>query len=100
LEKETERIPQVTAQFTFQKFQMVRSTLAHVQTNIMSHNLVTDIKTKLTCSKIGKKLGFHRNQTSKIELCISILQQTQEPSPSLRRNQLSMWALDGGYMQG
>jgi len=58
---------------------------------IMSHNLVTEIKKKLTSSKIGKQLAFHRDQRSKITVCISIVPQTQKPSPSLRRNQISIW---------
>jgi len=58
---------------------------------IMSHNLVTEIKKKLIHSKIGKQLAFHCNQTSKITVCISIHPQTQEPSPSLCRNPISIW---------
>jgi len=58
---------------------------------IMSHNSDTEIKQKMTCSKIGKQLAFHRDQTSKSTVCTSILPQTQEPSPSLRRNPISIW---------
>jgi hypothetical protein len=58
---------------------------------IMSQNLVTDIKQKLTRSPIGKQLAFHHDQTSKSTVCTSIVPQTQEPSPSLRRNPISIW---------
>jgi len=57
---------------------------------IMSHNLVTEIKEKLTRSKIGKQLAFHHDQTSKGAVCTAILPQTQEPSPYLRRNPISI----------
>jgi hypothetical protein len=66
----------------------------------MSHNLVTEIKPKLTHSKIGKQLAFHRDQISKITVCATILPQMLEPSPSLRWNPISIWSLAGGYMQG
>jgi len=67
---------------------------------IMSHNLGPEIKKNLMRSEIGKQLAFPRNQTSKITIYKSILPQTQEPSPSLRRNPISIWYLAGGYMQG
>jgi len=64
----------------------------HMQRQIiMSHNFVTEIKNKLTRSEIGKQLAFQRDRTSQITVCISILPQTQEPSPSLRRNPISIW---------
>jgi len=58
---------------------------------IMSHNLVTQIKKKLTHSKISKQLAFHHDQMSKITVCTSIVEQTQELSPSLRQNPISIW---------
>jgi hypothetical protein len=58
---------------------------------IMTHTLVTEIKKKLTQSDIGKHLAFHRDKTSKITVCLSILPQMQEPSPSLCRNPISIW---------
>ena len=58
---------------------------------IMCHNSVPEIKQKLTGSKIGKQLAFHREQTSKSTVYISVLPQTQEPPPSLRRNPISIW---------
>jgi len=57
---------------------------------IMSHNLVTEIKKELTHSKIGKQLAFPHDEMSKISVCISILPQTQEPSPSLCRNPIAI----------
>jgi hypothetical protein len=66
----------------------------------MSHNLFTEIKPKLTPSKIGKQLAFHRDQMSKSTVCTSILPLTLEPSPSLCRNPISIWYLAAGYMQG
>jgi len=40
--------------------------LLHMHSRIiMSHNLVTEIKPKLTRSKMGKQLAFHRDLTSK-----------------------------------
>jgi hypothetical protein len=67
---------------------------------LMSHNLVTEIKQKLTRSKIGKQLAIHCDQTSKITDCTSNLLQMQEPSPSFLWNPISIWNLAGGYMQG
>jgi len=58
---------------------------------IMSHNLVTEIMPKLTRSKIGIQLAFHRDQTSKSTFCTTILPQTLEPLPSLRWNPISIW---------
>jgi len=58
---------------------------------IMSHNLVAEFQQKQTHSKIGKQLAFHSEQTSKITVCTSIVPQTQEPSPSLRQNPISIW---------
>jgi hypothetical protein len=65
----------------------------------MSQLLVTEIKQMLTGSKIGKQLAFHRDRKSKITICTSILPLTQETSPSLHRNLISIWQLVGGYMQ-
>ena len=67
---------------------------------IISHNLVTEIKPKLTGSKIGIQLAFHHNQTSKSTVCTTRLPQTLEPLPSLRRNPICIWWLAGGYIQG
>jgi len=67
---------------------------------IMPHNLVTQIMPKLTRSKIGKQLAFHRDQTSKGTVCTYILPQTLEPSPSLCLNPISIWKSAGGNMQG
>jgi len=58
---------------------------------IVSHNCVTEIKKQLTRSEIGKQLAFHRDRTSKITVCTSILLRTQEPSPYLHRNLISIW---------
>jgi hypothetical protein len=58
---------------------------------IVSYNVVTEIKEKLTRSKIGEQLAFHDDQTSKITVCTPILPQRQEPSPSLRRNLIPVW---------
>jgi hypothetical protein len=57
---------------------------------IMTHNLVTEIKKKLTGSNIGKQLSFHHYQTSTISVCICILPRTQESSPSVRQNPISI----------
>jgi hypothetical protein len=67
---------------------------------ITSHNLVTEIKKKRTCCKIGKQNAFHKQLTSKITIYLSILPLTQEPSPCLRPNPKSIWSSAGGYMQG
>jgi len=61
--------------------------------------MVTEIKKKLTCSKIGKQITFHQHLMSKITICLSIPPQTQEPSPCLCPNLISLWWLAGGYMQ-
>jgi hypothetical protein len=67
---------------------------------IMSHNLVTEIKKKLTRSKIGQQLAFRRDQMSKITVSISIFLQMKEPSQFPRRNPISICKFAGGYMQG
>jgi uncharacterized membrane protein YwaF len=58
---------------------------------MISHNFVTEIQQKLTSRKIGKQLAFHCDQASKITVCTAILPLRQEPSPSLRRNPISIW---------
>jgi hypothetical protein len=65
----------------------------------MSYNLVAEIKQKLTHSNIGKQLAFHRDQTSKMTVRTFIFPQTQEVSPSLHRDPISIWQLAGAYMQ-
>jgi len=62
---------------------------------IMSHNLVTEIKNNLTCSKIRTQIAFHRYLTSKIQIYLVIPPLTQKPSPCLRLNSISMWWLAG-----
>jgi hypothetical protein len=59
--------------------------------NIMAQNLIPEIKIMLTRGKFGKQLAFHSDQTAKIPVCSGLLPQTQEPSPSLRRNLISIW---------
>jgi len=59
--------------------------------SIMSHNFVTAIMKKLIKIKIGKYLALHYDHKSKITVGISIFPQTQEPSPALYRNLISIW---------
>ena len=58
---------------------------------IMSHNLVTQIKNMLTCSNNGTQIAFQRDVMSKIRIRLSIPPMTQELSPSLRSNPISVW---------
>ena len=58
---------------------------------MMSHNLVTEIKKKVTHSKIGKQIAFHQDMKSKMIIYISIPPQMQEPSPFLSLNPKSVW---------
>jgi len=62
---------------------------------VMSQNLVTEIKKNLTRSKIGTQIAFHRDTTVKIQICLFIPPQTQEPSPSHRLILISIWRLAG-----
>jgi hypothetical protein len=66
----------------------------------MSHNLITEIKKKLTWITIVKQLAFHCDKTSKIKVSISLLPQRQERSVSLPQIPISIWYLAGGYMPG
>ena len=79
---------------------MVRSTLAHAQTNYHVSQFVHWIKEKLTCSQIGKQMTFHWDLTSKITVCVSICPQAQQPSPCLCPNPKSIWSIAGGSTQG
>jgi len=54
---------------------MVLSTLALRRRIIVSHNVLTEIKNKLTRRKIGKHLALHCAQKSKIAVYMSILPQ-------------------------
>jgi len=62
---------------------------------IMSHNIVTGIKNKLTCSTFGKQIAFQWDMTSKIPICLTILPMTQEPLPWHCLNLISIWWLAG-----
>jgi len=62
---------------------------------IMSHNSVTEIKKTLTHSKIGTQIAFHRDITSKIQVCLFNSPLTQEPSPCLSPNSISISWLAG-----
>jgi len=45
----------------------------------------------LTHSKIGTQIAFCRDMRSKIQICLFIPPMTQEPSPCLCLNQISIW---------
>ena len=62
---------------------------------IMSYNLVTEIKKKLTRSTFGTQIAFHRDMTSKIQICLFVCPLTQDPSPRLCLNPISIWWLAG-----
>jgi len=62
---------------------------------IVSHNLVTEVKKKLTSSKIGTQIEFHWDLTSKIVFGLSIPLVTQEPSSCLHPNPISIWGSAG-----
>ena len=57
----------------------------------MSHNLVTEIKKTLTCSKVGPHFAFNRDRSSKLTLWLSTPTVTWEPSPYLRPYPISVW---------
>jgi hypothetical protein len=64
----------------------------HSRINI-SYNMVTKMKTKLTRSKIGIHITFHRDMMLKIPIYLSIPLWTQEPLPWVCPNQKSYWWL-------
>jgi hypothetical protein len=57
----------------------------------MSHNLVTEIKKKLSHTTIGTQLAFHRDIMSKIQFLLLISPLMQEPSSFLCLNPMSIW---------
>ena len=61
--------------------------------SIMSYNMVTEIKKKLTHSKIGIQIAFHEDKTAKLTFYLSIPRVRKEPSPILRPNPISIWWL-------
>ena len=61
--------------------------------NIMSDNLVTEIKKKLTHSKIRTPIDFTRDRSWTWTFWLSIPLATQEPSPYLRPYPISIWQL-------
>jgi len=68
---------------------------------IMSHNLGTEIKQKLTLSKIDIQIAFQRNMMSKIQICLFIPPLTHEPSPCIRPNLISIsWLVGKGICRG
>jgi len=58
---------------------------------IMSHNLVTDNKYKLTRSKRGTGIAFQIDTSSRLPICVIIPPVTQEPSPCPLWNAISIW---------
>jgi len=58
---------------------------------IISHNLVTEIKTKLTRSKIETQIAFHSSTSSKFSIWLSIPPLMQELSSFLCPNPISIW---------
>ena len=56
----------------------------------MSHNLVTEIKQKLTHSKGVTQFAFERDMSSKLTIWLSIPPVTGELSPYLRLYQISI----------
>jgi len=57
----------------------------------MSHNFVTEIKEKLTCSKIGTRIAFQRNMLSIMTNLLFILLVSQDPSAFLGVTSRSIW---------
>jgi hypothetical protein len=49
----------------------------------MSHNVVSELKQKLTRSKLGKQFAFNQDLTSKVTVLASIVPQMEELSSSL-----------------
>jgi len=69
--------------------------------NMMSDNLVTEMKKMLTHGKIGTKIAFCKDLMSKIQICLIIFPMMQELSPCLDPKPISIWWYScGGYMQG
>jgi len=60
---------------------------------ILCHNLVTEIKEKLTNSQIGTQIACRWDMMSKIAISLSDHPVTQEPSPFLCPNPNSIWWL-------
>ena len=58
---------------------------------ILSHNLVTEIQKKLTRNKTDSENAFTRNTSSDIPIWLSSRLVTQEPSPCLRPDVISIW---------
>ena len=57
----------------------------------MSHNLVTEIKQKLTCSKVGTEFAFTRERSSKLTLLVSTPPVMWEVSPYLCSYLRAIW---------
>jgi hypothetical protein len=58
---------------------------------IIFHNLVTETKRKLTRSKIGKQIAFHRDISSKIAIYPSNLAGKYKPLPRIWANTIVVW---------
>jgi len=61
--------------------------------NIPSHNLVTEILQKLTCSKVGTQFALTSDRSSKLTFRLSISREMREPSPCLCPDPISIWQL-------
>ena len=59
----------------------------------MSHNLVTENKQKLSCSKIGTPTTFHGDKSSEIAISTSDLQMMQESLQYLHLNPIPVLQL-------
>jgi len=58
---------------------------------IMSHNLVTEISQKLTCSEMCAGIAFEIDTSSLMPICLFSPPAIQEHSPCPRRYPISIW---------
>jgi len=68
---------------------------------IVSHDLVPEIETTMTGSKIGTQMAFREDMTLKIPICSSISTMTWGPSPGLCPNTIpESWVAGGAISRG
>jgi len=58
---------------------------------IIANTLVTEMKWKLTWSKIGTRIAFQIESSSQIQIWVFISPEIQELSPCLCRNLIAIW---------
>ena len=58
---------------------------------IMSHNLVTEMKEKLTGNEIDAPMTFRRDTFSNMSICLFTLLAKQEPSRFVCPDPISIW---------